>query len=175
MFTLHENEQLISVSRKAPFLFATTVAGAFLTSLIPVVALLVLDASVPYLTRGELAPLMFFIAFLWWTVAWIWLFSTFVNLYLDVFLVTTERVIHVAQYGFFHREVSELRLSRVQDVTVLQKGLLATFLGFGDIRVETAGETQEFSFFFLPKPHLIKDAIMSAHRDYMAHEHNHTH
>jgi uncharacterized membrane protein YdbT with pleckstrin-like domain len=60
--------------------------------------------------------------------------------YLDVWIITTERIIDIEQHGLFHRAVSEIAVERVQNVTVETPGFLATMLGFGNVKIQTAGE-----------------------------------
>ena len=63
----------------------------------------------------------------------------FHNFYLSVQLVTTDRIIDIDQRGLFSREVNELAIDNVQDVTYKQEGALQHFLGFGNVIVKTAG------------------------------------
>ena len=100
----------------------------------------------------------------WWWIVWSGTFIAFANYYLDVFIITDERILSIDQIGPFSRTISELRLERIQDVTIEQHGLLPTLLHFGTIRVETAGESPSFRFDFVPHPLAIKEIVMRANR-----------
>lgn len=59
---------------------------------------------------------------------------------LNALLLTSERIIHVFQKGFFTRTVSETTFSQVTDVRFAVKGPLQTAFDLGAVEVQTAGE-----------------------------------
>ena len=63
------------------------------------------------------------------------------------------------QKSFFSRDVATLRLDKIQDIRVKIRGILATFLDFGEIQIQTAGESEEFILRYVPKPDKIKSVI----------------
>ncbi len=76
--------------------------------------------------------------------------------FLDMWIVTNERIINIEQKGLFARTVSELRLNQVQDITSEMHGFLATFLTFGNVYIQTAGERERFIFKNIDNPDEIK-------------------
>jgi hypothetical protein len=68
-------------------------------------------------------------------VSFLWYFH---NFYLSLQLVTTDRVLDIDQKGIFKREVNELAISNIQDVTYKQNGLLPSLLGYGEVIIKTA-------------------------------------
>lgn len=89
----------------------------------------------------------------------LFLFLVWMDQYLDMWIITTERVIDIEQSGLFSREISEIPIKHVQDVTIEVHGLIETFLKFGTIRIQTAGE-REFRINFVPKLYEAKDTIL---------------
>ncbi|MFA5947225.1 MAG: PH domain-containing protein [Patescibacteria group bacterium] len=79
--------------------------------------------------------------------------------WLDVWIVTTERVINTEQLGLFNRVVSELHLRQIQDITSEMKGVLETFLTFGDVYIQTAAAKDRFQFKNIDNPDDIKVKI----------------
>lgn len=79
-------------------------------------------------------------------------FSNFIDYYLDVWIVTDMRVVNIEQRGLFARTISENDLAKVQDVTSDVKGLVATFLKYGDVFIQTAAEKERFVFKQVPNP-----------------------
>lgn len=79
--------------------------------------------------------------------------------WLDVWIVTTERIINTEQHGLFNRVVSEVYLSQIQDITSETKGYLATFLTYGDVFIQTAAERERFQFKNIDNPDDVKIAI----------------
>lgn len=78
---------------------------------------------------------------------------------LDAWIITDRRIIDSTQHGFFNRTVSELRLSRIQDMSVQTQGVIQTLLHFGDLQIQTAGTEEKFKLFQIPNPERVKDTI----------------
>jgi signal transduction histidine kinase len=72
--------------------------------------------------------------------------------YYSYLIVTNLRIIEIEQRSLFNRVISELELLRVEDIKALVRGILATFLRYGDVLVETAGATED-NFLFEKIPH----------------------
>lgn len=94
--------------------------------------------------------------------AWLCFFIAWLNYYLDVWIVTNERVIDIQQLALFKRKISEQQIIRVQDVTSEVMGIIPTFLDFGNIQVQTAGTEEKFIFKEVPHPNEVKRIILSA-------------
>jgi len=95
---------------------------------------------------------------------WLYVFLIWVDYYFDVWIITNERIVNIEQKGLFNREVSELRFSRIQDVTSVVDGFVPTILNFGDVYVQTAAEEERFVFRQIPDPYTIKDMVMRLSR-----------
>lgn len=108
----------------------------------------------------EKAFLLFlFGSMVWLLCVWIGFFIAWTDHYLDVWIITNERIIDIEQKGLFSRDVSECPLRNVQDIRVEAHGLIASFLNFGDITVQTAGEAREFVMRQVGDPHRVKEHI----------------
>ncbi len=114
-------------------------------------------------------------ACLWWLFLWGGLAILWVNYYLDFWIVTNQRVISTYQKGLFRREVSELAFSRIQDLTVDVKGLLKTFVDYGNVEIRTAGtfdqkqEAQDVNIFVfqdVPRPYELQNMLSKLHHDF---------
>lgn len=81
-------------------------------------------------------------------------------------VLTNQHLVRVEQKGLFTRTVSQLSLSRVQDVSGTVSGFLPTILGFGDITVETAGAEDNFVFTTVPRPSEMSAACLKAHEQF---------
>lgn len=77
-------------------------------------------------------------------------FSNFLDYYLDVWIVTNQRIINIEQKGLFARVISEKELGQMQDITSDVKGFWATILSYGDVYIQTAGEKERFIFRKIP-------------------------
>lgn len=91
---------------------------------------------------------------------WLFFFFSFIDYYLDVWIITNQRIIDIQQKGFFSRVISEQKLSRVQDVSSETHGVVATLLKYGDVHIQTAGTKQRFFFHEVPNPDRVRDEII---------------
>jgi len=91
---------------------------------------------------------------------WSFIFVVFIDYYLDVWIVTNSRIVNIEQKGLFRREISELRLENVQDLTTDIGGVVKTFFDFGDLYVQTAGKRERFLFKSIPHPERVRDIIL---------------
>ncbi len=96
----------------------------------------------------------------WLLIIWMTFFNIWNNYYLDVWTITNKRLIAVDQRGFFFRTTASFRLDRLQDIEISVNGLLATFLDYGSIEMQTAGEQRNFKATGLPGPGYIKATIL---------------
>lgn len=100
--------------------------------------------------------------------AWLFLFQNFIDWYLDMWIVTDQRIINIEQKGLFGRTTSELMLYNVQDVTSEISGFIHTIFGYGKIEIQTAGEKTRFIFENIPRPNHVAKRILelaAAQRD----------
>ncbi len=96
---------------------------------------------------------------------WLFAFLIWIDYYLDVWIITTKRIVNIEQKGLFVRSMSELYLFRVQDTTSEVKGFFPSMLNYGDVFIQSAGEQERFQFHKIPDPYAVKDTIMDMARD----------
>lgn len=82
-------------------------------------------------------------------------------------IVTDVNVTQVLQIGLFNRKISELSMANVEDVTAEQKGIFPTLLNYGTLRIETAGEQNNFIFVYCPNPNAYAKAILDARQKFL--------
>ena len=158
-------EQVIVLLNRHWFVLAVKLVGYLLIALIPIVVdsgLLNFAGFVGF--QGLYLVLTAGFYLIWWYS----LFYTITMYLLDTWIITNHRVIDSEQHGFFNRTVAELSLAKIQDVSTKVDGLLATWLKFGDLDIQTAGTSPKFSFKQIPNPLLVKDQLMRAHNEYIA-------
>jgi hypothetical protein len=80
--------------------------------------------------------------------------------YLNVHFVTNERVVDIEQKSLLQHTISELHLNRIQDVTAEVHGFWETFLDFGDVYIQTAGETERFVFKRVANPTRVAKIVL---------------
>lgn len=90
-------------------------------------------------------------------------FTAWIEQYLDVAIITTDRLVHIRQVGLFNRRVAELGMERVQDVSAQMNGYLQSIFQFGTVVVETAGGAPDFVIRNVAKPHVVANTILTIH------------
>lgn len=156
----HEDEQIILFLRRHWFIFFMRLLFilAAIASLVAVYFLVI--ALNPNFKESEYYRLLLFGESLATLFIWNFFFILWLDYYLDAWIVTNERIINIEQRGFFARNVSELKLVKIQDVTSEIIGVVPTLLDYGNIYVQTAGEKERFTFYQIPNPNYVKNVIV---------------
>lgn len=111
-------------------------AAAFVLAL---VLALWMDINAPATATGASAAQFFWLL---WLVTVGWLAWRVLNWRRDWFVATDKRFLLF--YGFIHRRVAMMPLAKVTDLT-FHRSILARLLGYGDFRLESAGQDQALS------------------------------
>jgi uncharacterized membrane protein YdbT with pleckstrin-like domain len=86
----------------------------------------------------------------------------------DLYIITDDRAIDIEKVPFVREERREAGLDKIQDVRYLQEGFIALRLDFGNVRLETAGGIEAFTFDAVPHPREVQieifDRIDQFHR-----------
>lgn len=167
MLNLDTEEKIILEVRKHWFVFLWNILGLLVSVFAPAVlyflALIFTPPDIQSIV-SKYTSLILFIYAIWLLIVWIAFFIQWTNYYLDVWYVTEKRIIDVNQKGIFHREISNLRFDKIQDISIEVKGLIATMLNFGDIEVQTAAEdSSEFTMRNARNPEGVRRVIFSQH------------
>ncbi len=159
MINLEQEEYIVKEVRKHWLFIAIEIASSIFLGLIPfaiVISFLAIETT-PAIYTLRLYTIA--IIPLWILGAWISFFYFWTDYYLDTLIITNKRIFNIEQKGMFHRIISSFPLSRIQDVTVELPGILSTFLRFGTITIETAGENHGFTLHNATNPEEAKRII----------------
>jgi hypothetical protein len=105
---------------------------------------------------GVLVVLMILILFIATSVYWE-----------NQWIVTTDSITQISQNSLFGRQVSQLSMDNLEDVTVDQNGILPHMFNFGLLKVETAGERSKFQFPYCPDPNNYARKILEIHEQFL--------
>lgn len=155
------DEKVIKIFRRDIFILLTKIFYFICLAIFPLLFFFLLLKIKPDVLSGEISyPLIVLIASAYYLFTWCFFFFLFIDYYLDVGIITSERIIDIKQQGFFSRIISEQKLSQIQDVTSETHGIIPTLLKYGNVFVQSAGTQQRFSFFQIPNPDQIRDLII---------------
>lgn len=160
LLDLYEDEKILTVIRRHWFSFLGTIIATivllivFLMASILVYTILknsdttsgALYAGVPLISQNlgkgafiVLSPIYLLAVLGFFYISWL-------DYYLDVFVLTNKRILRFEQLVLFGQKVSETSFQHVQDVSSQVKGFVQTILNIGTVFIETAGENENFAF-----------------------------
>lgn len=160
-----DEEVLLAEIRKHPFgLFVIIATGIFVAMMLLVGVIAIATSSFfESLGFGNINAIVVFVGFL---LSLFVMLVTGVNAHLyrnNVVFVTNEKLAQILFITLFNRKLSQLSIGDIQDVTVQQNGFIPNLVGYGTLVVETAGEQQNYTFTFVPKPYETSKVIINAH------------
>ncbi|TSC53722.1 MAG: hypothetical protein LiPW39_105 [Parcubacteria group bacterium LiPW_39] len=167
-FTLAPNEQIILLLRRHWLRLTLKLAEVGILIFVPPLIYLLLVFVWPSLMQNEGAnPIFWYFALLFWLITSGFLWLAWLDWYLDIWLVTNQRIIDIEQRRLFNRRVLACGLDKIQNVTAKTGGLLATFFKYGNVEIKTADETSQIIFYQVPSPNVVQDKILQAHQEYL--------
>lgn len=164
---LGEDERVLAHIRRHWFVLTLQLATPVLLAILPPLLLWFVAASEQLLIAGvnisAYSAEMSFLYAAWLLLLWMFAFTIWTHHYLDILILTNERVVLIDQRGLFHRTVASFHLERLQDIHTEIDGIIPTFLDYGTIHAETAGHSErEFLAVGLPHPRELKAQIIRA-------------
>ena len=82
-------------------------------------------------------------------------------------ILTTDSMTQVTQTSLFNRASSQLSLTDIEDVTAEQRGILQQLINYGQLRLETAGESEKYILNFCPNPNFYAREILAARETFV--------
>ncbi|MBI5135137.1 PH domain-containing protein [Candidatus Uhrbacteria bacterium] len=165
----HKDERVVYFLRHHWIAYALPGAAGIVLALVPIIIGSVLSATGARLL-DQWAGVVTILLSVYYLSIWLFSFTTFLSTYLDVWVVTTHRIVYIEQHSLFSRTIAEQPLFRVQDVTSTMEGVLPTLLGYGNIRVQTAGTNEQFTFKTIARPLDVSRTIFQLVEDVYARE-----
>jgi Bacterial PH domain len=155
-----ENEKVFLVIRQHwIFLAGKFLYLVVLASMIPLVYFAA-EKFVPQFLDSEYAVyLNLFVLMYSFVLLLAWLLIV-VFYYLNINIVTDQRIVDINQVGLFGRQVSELQLENIEDTTSESHGLLATVFDYGNVYIQTAGAKERFEFQNIAHPEDVKKMVL---------------
>lgn len=131
-------------------------------AIIPVI-LFILYSSQAVMDWAGLGGLIFILSSsVYYLFIWLLLFNNLLDHFLDIWIVTNERIINIEQVNLFSRIVAEKQLDKMQDITVITHGFLPTMFNYGNVFIQTAGSVERFIFRQISHPKRVANTIMEA-------------
>lgn len=170
MIRLNDNETILAVYRRHWLIFAFDVLAITGIALFLLMLVIISRKIALGIWTTPFDKVIALVLVLLYHALWLALFVRFADYWLDVWVLTNERIIDIVQGGLFHREIAEFKLDKIQDITVDVNGLLPTLFHYGNLQIETAGFERKFVWRTVPEPQNIKNLILKAADEYKREE-----
>jgi hypothetical protein len=169
---LEKNERVVVVLRRHWLILALKLALWTIAAVVPIgVSILTTNAGL-HIGGSEILKALITLGLSTYLLCiLLFAFASFVDYYLDIWVVTTERIISIEQHGAFARTVAEQWLYRIQDVTAEQHGILPTFFDYGAVHIQSAGEQARFVFEQVPHPRSVARQVIDIAEQCKIHHH----
>lgn len=161
LFKLKSYEHIeILVHQHPVFLLRDIIIFAALGA-VPIGIVFILQTVKATLLTGPVSmPIVAVGGAIYYLAIWLFFFSNVLDYYMDIWVVTNDRIIAVEQQGLFSRTISEMDLWLVQDVTSEIKGIMPTIFSYGKLSVQSAAEQARFHFENVHGPNTIRQRIL---------------
>lgn len=144
-----------------------------LVTAVPTMLLFVLLLAVPVILRwfvGKMFPGLFemtlvhlgntLVNCVYYLSIGLFFYTYFVNFYLDILVITNDRLMHVEQQSIFARTISEVDLYKIQDITSTISGFFESMFDYGNLLIQTAGAAEKFQIDHVPHPEALRQRIL---------------
>lgn len=157
-------EKIEYLLRRHPITFVPDIFLFLILMVVPFIVYLLINNLYPVIldpmTSKILFPIAVLSASIYYMGAYLFFYFQFIEFYLDMWVVTNDRIVDVEQNGLFSRTISELDLYRVQDVTVETNGFFPSIFKYGNVKVKTASQNMGIIFHNVPNPNEIREALI---------------
>jgi len=157
---LREGEHVVRQVRRHMFVFFLNVTAIIVVAFIGTISTPPAAIALSQLGVAN-SPIIVAILYLFLVLILVVVFFfKWTDYYLDVWIITNQRIFNIEQRGAFHRETTAFEIENVQDVNVSVKGIVATFVNYGTVHVHTAGERIDLSIKDVHHPLEVKKVIL---------------
>lgn len=147
--------------RKHPITFVPAVVMFLFLMVAPIGVYFLINQVAPaFLSGGFSQPLLILLVSFYYLSIGLFLYSYFVTFYIDVLIITNDRLLHIQQQNLFARTISELDLCNIQDVTSEVHGFFPSLFRYGVLEIQTASAIEKFIIEKIPHPEMLRQVIL---------------
>jgi hypothetical protein len=95
----------------------------------------------------------------WYLATFGFVLTNFLHWYFNIYIVTNERIIDIDFKFLLYKHFSQAELNKIQDISFTSSGIGATMFNYGNVNVQTAGETPTLEFEIVPHPQKVVETI----------------
>ncbi|OGH61672.1 MAG: hypothetical protein A2848_01855 [Candidatus Magasanikbacteria bacterium RIFCSPHIGHO2_01_FULL_50_8] len=155
-------EKIVYLIRRHWVTYIPTVLLFIVLAAVPLAVAFILNQTSPALLTEPHSYAFFMLLFSVYELSIaLFFYASFLMYYLDLLIITNDRLVQVQQRNLFSRSISELDLFKIQDSTSEVHGFVATIFAYGKLSIQTAGEQKNFAFEAVPNVHAVRRELMS--------------
>ncbi len=155
------DEKLFIVARQHWFILFKRLMIVFILFIVPLIIIPLLLNAGSGLANNDISSLVYYLRDVYWTGLFVAAFVVWAIWYLNLYIVSEERVVDIDQLGLLKQVVSELNIETVEDVTSETVGLFGSFLNYGTVHIQTAGASERFEFENVPDPANVANVVLT--------------
>lgn len=155
------DEKLYIVARQHWFILFKRFVVVFILFLIPFFIIPIILNTGSVAVSDNIRSLVYFLRDVYWTGLFVAAFIVWAIYYLNLYIVSEERVVDIDQLGLLKQVVSELNIETVEDVTSETIGLFGSLLNYGTVYIQTAGASERFEFENVPNPAEVANVVLT--------------
>lgn len=146
-----EREEVKKVYRRHVINLLTPI-GMSATVLFPLIIVLIFIARLGYISEPLVSAGLWLFGGVYCIFVLNLMMMQWIIWYLDIWVLTSNRLIDTQLVSLFNRKMSQIPLSQVQDVQVDVKGYLPALFRFGNVKVQSAGKEGFFQMHAIEEP-----------------------
>jgi hypothetical protein len=85
--------------------------------------------------------------------------ENFLFWYFNIYIVTNIHIVDINFHSILSREVLEIELNDIENVSSKINGIIRSFFNFGDVVIKTAADKADLTFSEVPRPDFVADRI----------------
>jgi hypothetical protein len=161
-----ENEKILMVIRKHPIVYIRIIVVSVIFVGLPLMFLYLFAIREHLFADNNIInALVILFACLYALYGMLFTCMALMDEQFDLFIVTNDRLIDITQVTILKSTVSSTPLKHIQDTTSSLSGLFQTFINYGDIEVQTAGNSPVFHIDRVPDPSMVARKILNYARE----------
>ncbi|KKP59560.1 MAG: hypothetical protein UR53_C0001G0060 [Candidatus Magasanikbacteria bacterium GW2011_GWC2_34_16] len=158
---LKSYEQIKLLLRRHAITFLPLIGIFIILLLMPIGVYFLINAIFPtFLTNTITYTLMVLFASIYYLSIYLFFYSYFVTFYLDLWIITNDRLVDIRQVTLFARTIAEIDLYQIQDISSDVSGFFPSLFNYGNVSIQTAGTIPKCILYNVPDPHHIRQVIL---------------
>ena len=156
--TQEETEKIILFVRQH---FIVNVSWILITALLLIAPTVIFPRLFHALSVNVTLPVSYYVigTIFWYLATFGFSLASFIKWFFNIYIVTNERIVDIDFYYLLYKKFAQAELTRIQDIQYTSGGILAAVFNYGNVRVQTAGESPNIDFDSVPHPEKVVETI----------------